>query len=289
MPKNLLPTELESFLSATYSSSVKYHDGVRERRKENIDSFLEINRKELKYNTFEHQILLYSTLWGEKIYIQYPGKESDESRKNPMPKDFRPKLEYADGTIMPDATFAHIWDILEKISKDYNGYLYLVAVMIFRMGYMYDYSKTNNLYERVALNMNNGKLVDSLLCDSINFNWHHLNISDDIWYTLNFLIRNIMAPNEQMISFEAFIKYIDLLLQNEDCKYFYIKTTDKKRKKPYNLENGRIQSCNSILLVLDYLRKNKSISELLGGFRRGVASFKVSEYSKVTNGIVKKI
>ena len=100
----------------------------KRKRKKNIASFLGISRDSLKYGVKEKRILLYETLKGEKIYIQYPGKES--TNKEPRPLDFRPELETVNGTFMQNITFGYIWDILDEIGRTHNGYLCLIAALI---------------------------------------------------------------------------------------------------------------------------------------------------------------
>ncbi len=68
-------TELRERLKIEYNKKDVLKESKRKRKK-NIASFLGISRDSLKYGVKEKRILLYETLKGEKIYIQYPGKES---------------------------------------------------------------------------------------------------------------------------------------------------------------------------------------------------------------------
>jgi hypothetical protein len=219
----------------------------------------------------------------EKIYIQLPGKES--RNPIPMPYDFRPKLECTDGSLAKDATFEDIWEILEKIGRIHNGYLCYVAALFFRMGYMYDYVKTCGSYNCLAIQMDGDKTLDVQFCAPTVLDWYHMDFSEDVWHTLNALINNVTISSGQEISFEAFIKYMDLLLQNEDCKYYYKKAI-LKNDGSYKLQNGRVPTCNSGLFVIDYLKGRNSFSALLGGFRYGVAKYSPDDYPVVTEGIV---
>jgi hypothetical protein len=280
--------DLESALRAFYSSSREFHADVRARRKENIISFLSINRNELLHRSLEHRLSLYETLCNEKIYIQYPGTES--IKNPPMPYDFRPKLLCADGTVMKDASFRDIWDVLGKIGNDFNGFLHLVAAILFRMGYMFEYTQSRNRYDCEALQIENGNIINTISCAPIDLNWHFIDFPSEVWFSLNNYIRNILPDVfGHDISFEAFVKYFDLLLQNEDCKYYYRNVTLEENDN-YNLKHGRVSTCNSNLLIIDYLKGRKSISNLLGSFisGRGVANYSVSNYEIVTDGIVIK-
>lgn len=285
MPQILPVPELKAALSAIYSREVL--NQAKTLRRANIDAFLAINRDGLQYASLEHRILLYTTLCGEKIYIQLPGKESAESNSNPMPKDFRPKLQCTNGFMMQDASFGFIWDILEEIGKQHRDYLSLVAALFFRMGYMFDYMNSHNRYECSALRINSDNIEDIRQIEPIDLNWNSIELSDNIWFSLNNYIGNIPISEGQSISFEALIKFFDLLLQNEDCKYYY-RNAIQNNNRNYTLKNGRTSTCDANLLVLYYLEGHCGISMILNKFQkaRGVPTFRKSDYHIVTDGIV---
>ena len=114
MARLLNTEELQEELSFGYSKVDVLPESKR-LRKYNVEAFNSLSREKLEYNKRERRLLLYTTLLGEKIYIQYPGKESDADRKQVMPLDFRPELQKADGEFIPDISFGDIWDILDKI------------------------------------------------------------------------------------------------------------------------------------------------------------------------------
>ena len=93
--------------------------------------------------------------------------------------------------------------------------------------------------------------------------------------------------NGQQISFEGFVKLVDLLFQNEDCKYYY-KNVVINQNQNYKYNNGRSNSSSANLLILNYLSGNVQLSDLLDSFQksRGVPRFRKSDYSIVTDGIV---
>ena len=126
---------------------------------------------------------------------------------------------------------------------------------------------------------------------SIGFCWNMIDFSDDFWYSLNDKIGDVEMFDGFMISFEAFIKYVDLLFQNEDCKYYYRNSVLAPRKDADMLKNGRNSSSDANLAILNYLQGNKKLSKLLNEFQkgRGVTSFRKSDYSVVTNGIITNI
>lgn len=108
-----------------------------------------------------------------------------------------------------------------------------------------------------------------------------------VWYTLNDKMGWINLGNNQVISFEGFIKLVDLLFQNEDCKYYYKNIVIDKKDK-YKLSSGRTNSSAANLFILNYLEGNVKLSKLLDAFQksRGVPMIKKSDYSVVTDKIV---
>lgn len=285
MPKLLANMELRERLKIEYNKKDVLKESKRKRKK-NIASFLGISRDSLKYGVKEKRILLYETLKGEKIYIQYPGKES--TNKEPRPLDFRPELETVNGTFMQNITFGYIWDILDEIGRTHNGYLCLIAALIIKEEYMYDYQMCNEQYESYIVDYENNKVSKD---SPLTLEWYKLNLDDDVWFTLNDKVGDIKINNNEVISLEAFIKFIDLLFQNEDCKYYYINKVEKGKVSTideYDLKNGRNSSGDANLAILSYLQKKKKLSDLLNEFQkgRGVTSYRKSDYSIVTDDIV---
>ena len=285
MPKLLANTELRERLKIEYNKKDVLKESKRKRKK-NIASFLGISRDSLKYGVKEKRILLYETLKGEKIYIQYPGKES--TNKEPRPLDFRPELETVNGTFMQNITFGYIWDILDEIGRTHNGYLCLIAALIIKEEYMYDYQMCNEQYESYIVDYENNKVSKD---SPLTLEWYKLNLDDDVWFTLNDKVGDIKINNNEVISLEAFIKFIDLLFQNEDCKYYYINKVEKGKVSTideYDLKNGRNSSGDANLAILSYLQKKKKLSDLLNEFQkgRGVTSYRKSDYSILTDDIV---
>lgn len=80
----------------------------------------EISSNTLVYEQNEEKLFLYKTADGEKIYIQFPGKESEAADNKKRPYDFRPKIETKDGTIIKDLVFADMWGIIEEINEGHH-------------------------------------------------------------------------------------------------------------------------------------------------------------------------
>lgn len=217
MPDILSNEELTKRLEADYSSKTINKESL-EKRRWNIEAFNALERKRLKYGKNEKRMLLYETLEGEKIYIQFPGKESVGTPE--MPLDFRPKVKLKSDEFATDLSFGAIWDILDDISKSHNAYLKYVAALFFRLGYMHEYKKVKGVYSCEEIEINRS---DERLCvlEDAGFEWYCIDLDENIWYTLNDKTGWINLGGGQKISFEGFIKFVDLLFQNEDCKYYY--------------------------------------------------------------------
>lgn len=283
MAKILSNDELVKFLLADYSAKTINKESLL-KRQWNIDAFNALDRKQMKYGKQEKRMLLYKTLEGEEVYIQYPGKESVENTK--MPLDFRPEVKLKSGEYAIDLSFGAIWDILDEISNSHNAYLKYVATLFFRMGYMHEYAKIKENYdcEIVKIKGTEERIEGK---EQISLEWYAIQLEDDVWYTLNDKIGWIKLGNGQEISFEGFIKLVDLLFQNEDCKYYY-KNVVIEKKDNYKLTNGRTNSSAANLFILNYLEGNVKLSKLLDAFQksRGVPGIKKSDYSLVTDKIV---
>lgn len=284
MPSMLSLDELKETLSYKYSNEVLQTSRVR--RAFNIDAFMGINREGLEFENKERRLCLHVTQYGEEISIQYPGKESLQAI--PMMYDFRPKVKLADGTMMDDFSFGQIWDVFEIIGKKYNEFLSFVSSIVYDMGYMQKYILENNTYEYEELYIENGRIKD-ITKGKENLEWYKIGLDEDVWFTLNDRIGLLELDNGQKVSIEAFIMMVDLLFQNEDCKYFYKKAVlDGDTNYRSQLKNGRNSSSHSNLYMLNYLQGNEKVSSLVNAFQkgRGVASFKKQDYSIVTNGMV---
>lgn len=281
MPSLISTTDLRKSLYMEYSRRILTES--RNKREQNINGFLAINRDGLKYESLERRLCLYTTLIGEKVYIQYPGKESEGQLPNP--NDFRPKLMMQNGQMMQDASFGFIWDIFDSIGKKHNDYLSFVATLFIRMQYLqeYEYVEDSYKYEEIEIDGNEETLFENGM---ETLKWNKLQISEDVWYTLNDRIGMIEIPQGE-ISFEGFIKLIDLLFQNEDCKYYYKQVIRNNQNFNWGT-TGRPNTVSTNLRVLRYLENKEKLSDLLNAIQkgRGVMSFPKADYSIVTDNMV---
>lgn len=284
MPNLLTIDELKDKLHVDYIANVVTE--AKQKREENINLFFEIDRKKLDYEKLEKRLQLYTTLSNEKVCIQYPGKESNETPKKPY--DFRPKLIMSDGEVMQDASFGFIWDLLDGISQRHNDYLCLVAAVFWYMGYMYEYAKTKDqcLCEIIEIDKPNEREMIKR-SGYVELEWWHLAFDDDIWYSLNNYIGMIPIDESHLISFEALMKFVDLLLQNEDCKYFYKKKILEK-KEDYNLQNGRTNTADANMAIIMYFEKRCSFSDIANKIQQGMGMprFRKADYHIVTDEII---
>lgn len=286
MPRLLSTEELKDRLTFEYNSREVLSESKR-LRKYNVLAFNALSREHLEYNKQERRLLIYTTQKGERIYIQYPGKESDIGRKEVMPLDFRPELQKADGEFIPDISFGDIWDILNDIGSEAKKYLPFVSAIFLHIGYMHNYENVNSDCEYIDLDITDKKEIGR---GFIKHNYYRLNLSEDVWYTLNDRIGDIKLDEQNRFSFEAFIKLVDLLFQNEDCKYYFKNVVIRGNDK-YNFDNGRTQSSEANLLILSHLEGHTRLSSLLNSFQksRGVPSYKKHDYTVVTDGMVFQI
>lgn len=280
----LSSSQLRETLKADYKPRQTNKEAV-EKRKHNIQSFNKINRTGLEYNKLEKRILLYETMNQENVFIQLPGKESAENPS--MPLDFRPKIQLQNGEFASDLSFGAIWDILDEIGKKLNSYLSYIAAIFFKLGYMHDYRHIKDDFKSFEVEIVDGNEIAENEVQKVNLDWYCLNIPEDVWYTLNDVIGMIDLGNGQTVSFEGFIKLVDLLFQNEDCKYYY-KNVIIKGDSNYKYANGRNNSSGANLLILNYLQGNVKMSKLLDAFQksRGVPQIKKGDYSTVTDKMV---
>ncbi len=289
MARTLNNNELTQALSFEYSKNTVLKES-RYLKLFNVHAFNSLSRQGLEFGDIERRLCLYRTQNNEKVYIQYPGRESTLSGDQHRPYDFRPELQMSNGDFISVASFGDIWDILSEIGKEQKSFLSFVASVFLRMGYMYDYAKQNGDYAYHDLACeNNPEIKDTGL---LNFEWYALNLDEDVWFTLNDRIGQIRLSDKEVFSFEAFIKYVDLLFQNEDCKYYYSNVIcGKYDDSNYKFETGRISSSGANLLIINHLEDNTKLSALLDSFQRsrGVPKLNKTDYNMVTNGIVTNI
>lgn len=258
-----------------------YNIGV-ERRLYNIESFSKLDKTGLEFDKIERKILLYKSSIGEKVFIQYPGKESKGNEFAKIrPWDFRPKLERLDGTIMDDLSFKNIWDDLIELEEVNKEVLEVLSSVFFRLSLMKDTILIKGNYEYQDFNKGTNIVVNS---GEIQLEWHRVKIQHDVLEYLNSKINDI-----QGVSIEAYIYYNDLLCQNEDCKYFYRDLIVNEKDK-WSDSVGRKNTYWTHLSIISFIKGLNSFTQIMDKFQRGrgVAPITLKELEDVTGGTIKK-
>ncbi len=234
----------------------------------NIETIKNLDRSGLEYQKLERRLLAYANKCGEKIYIQYPGKESNRDNK-PRPWDFRPKLIKSNGEMMDDLSFKMIWDdILDLHSRlDENNFRKLAAVF-FRMATMADHIRNSGDYEYYNFNTKDNSIVSR---GKVHMDWYiFLPEVTDYYDELSNEILKIRG-----VSLASYLVYNDLLAQNEDNKYFYRDVIE--RKGNWNGEIGRSNNLMTHASVMQYALGEISFSRILSNLMRGYGVAPISQ------------
>ncbi len=272
----ILPNEeLRRRVSVTIPRQAPYNT-TREQKLENIINFSALDRSGLEYGTTERRILLYETLTGEKVYMQYPGSESARDGNRKFPLDARPILQKADGTYLADMDFKKIWDIIDRLGQGHKADLDVLGTVFLRIAYMLEYQHCEKEYLCETIDAETGTVISS---EQLLFTWNALNLDADVLETLN--DRFCIAEG---ISLEGFLYYNDLLAQNEDCKYRHLQGDN------WNITTGRINNCLSHLTVISHLRDCIGISKLIDSFQRtGVAPLPQTRFDEACGNLVQRV
>ncbi|MBU4693920.1 hypothetical protein KQ878_03435 [Mycoplasma zalophidermidis] len=273
--KNLIIDYLKEYISNIKSKITK------NRKLFNINSFSQLDKTGLEFGKLERRLLLYETLENEKIYIQYPGKETKFTGDKARPWDFRPKLLNLNGEAMDDLAFPEIWNDLENLLRNKShGILAQIAALFYRTALLYDSILVHEKVKVETIDVINNSIKNVAYID---FDWYKVNIDNKIWETLNNSIGHIRG-----FSFEAYLLYNDLLAQNEDCKYFY--RAESVKNEPWKENNGRLNTFKTHISIIGYLNKKIKFYELMQKFQRGngLAVPTQNEIELITEGIIKK-
>lgn len=267
-------------LSHIYNSRID-NAIAKERQRENVSRFNEIDRKGLKYDELERSILLYETKYNEKIYIQLPGKESksNSDASKVRPYDFRPKLQFNNGWLK-DLSFKDVWDDISNIHKASNEALSVFAAVLVKMAFMCDYKLVKQSCPFGDIDLRTKKIVNS---GNIELQWYQPNFNQDIYDYLQEMLGNIRG-----ISIQAYLLYNDLLVQNEDCKYCY--RDEIINKKEWNYSTGRRNTIRTHLSVIEFVKGLIPFSEIMDRFTRGkgIAAMPIRDIPIVTDNIITK-
>jgi len=267
------------------------------RRTQNVEWVRSLPLDGLRYEDAELQIPLVETSFGERIVIQYPGKESLREN-NPNRWDFRPKLV---GREESDLTFEEIWDPLFddlksiRNSNDRKRIASILATLYYRIAYLADYQEIPESTYRVnRISASRGKLGEDRI--TLGSFWTYKPPQQAV------RVVSSVIPNWAGMSFEAFLHYNSLLAWNEDMKIRARfdkepepqNAGDKKSKKPQKWSasdpRGRINTLLTYIHVIGFIIDEVRPSTLLGGFtrQRGMSSASDSEVTRICASYVRK-
>ena len=268
------------------------------KRLHNIKWIADLERENLRYGIREVSLLMY-TLSDAKLYIQYPGKESvanPKKRDSSRPWDFRPKLLNTT-TEEPsrDLSFTDINESLENsirtISTSNKDILRILSLILYRMAFMIDHEQTEDtkLQCQVISNDSAGETYEK------EFSIPHYVYRPDA-ETIDSIATHI--PKLCNIPLLQFIHYLDLLVWNEDCKYYY-RALKKKgmepndfsvrvRKLPWINNIGRVNTLLSLINFIGVLTGDVRLSSLFAKFSRfGVSGISDEDIKKLSGGYIK--
>lgn len=261
----------------------------------NINAFLHINRDGLKNGELEKRLVMYKTLADEIIYIEYPGKEStktyvaQEVGNILNPNDFRPELHLQDGSITAKLSLVDISEALVEYAWNHDiETMQIMAAWIIRLAFMKGYKRVKLMHPSQLIYFN-GKnpQVGPVINDDI---------IDRFFLPMDIEMKNILAEWDKInlpsrhhetkleVSIEGFLYYLDILAQQEDCKYFY--TRKSKGIKAFDIGIGRINNLLTVVNVIDRLITNRPYGDIIGTMGRYVRPLKRSEFERVTGGLV---
>lgn len=260
---------------------IRYTNEMRaesfDKKLQNISSFSQLDRRGLRYGEVERRVLMREYPTGEKLYIQFPGKETVRE-KNPRPWDFRPKMQLADGGWLKDLSFKDVWDDLYTL-KDTNVDMGYVAMIFFRIAYMLDskYQSKTLPYEDID---QDGNVVGA---GTMTVGWNEYDPDESLFEGLEIPPKIIRG-----CSLLPYLAYNDYLAQNEDCKYYYRSKYEKSEN--WNGLTGRRNTLLTHMSVIAFIEGYLRFTEITDMFQRGmgVAPLTPKLWEEVTGGLVVK-
>lgn len=244
----------------------------------NINTFSKLDRSGLGYGEVERRLLMKEYSTGEKLYLQYPGKESARD-ENVRPWDFRPKLQLSNGEWLKDLSFKDVWDDLYAFKDGETDMPYL-ATLFFRIAYMLDSKKTTRIVTYEDIECATGKIMNT---GQVELTWYEYEPSDDV------IGDSLMFPKGMRgCSIYAYLAYNDYLAQNEDCKYYYRDTI--ANGKSWDTNTGRTNTLLTHMSVIAFMEGILRFTQITDMFQRGkgVAKLQTKYWEEVTGGRVTK-
>ncbi|MFC1961529.1 hypothetical protein ACFLWN_00555 [Chloroflexota bacterium] len=273
----------DSLLTKTQSPGQKSE--ASQKRAHNINWLFNLPKDALLYKSNVKQLLIHTTSAEERIFIQYPGKESAREGDKKRPHDFFPRVLTKTG-YAPDLSFWDIWRLLfeqlEPRKEAMKEEMRVLAALFYRMAFMIDHNPIdfNCTVNRIAYAADEMETETSSDEERLGSLFVY-QLPDSI---IDYFDGKIDCGG---ISFEAFLHYNNLLAWNEDCKYFY---RAQLKGKPWMNATGRINNLLTHISVLGYLVGELKTFDIFYKFSAGagVAPATSTEIQRITNGLVHK-
>jgi hypothetical protein len=275
---NLLKTKFQSPGQTSESSRKRYH---------NIQWAINLPREGLTYKRKVKQALIHTTEHQEKLYIQYPGKESARADNKNRPYDFFPMIDTPNGYIDDYASFWEIWRLLfeqlEPRKIELKDEIRMLAVLFYRMAFMVDHNfiEYPQISTREISYNNDGQvIVNQELLNDFPGVYEYQPPTEIIKYLSDRIVYG-------KISFEAFIHYNNLLAWNEDCKYYHRAIL---KAKPWAGSVGRINTLLTHVSILGLLLGELQNIDIFYKFATGagVAPVTNEEIQRISGGLITK-
>lgn len=294
-----ISTEIRSKLETKIQKPGKKSESTQ-LRMANIRWIEDLSREELSYEKKERQLLIHTTQLGERIFIQYPGKESRTHKKNGnerketaiRPWDFRPELYHPETNRRHiNMRFADFWAAVfesaeELIKTNKEEILRLFATLFYRMAFMLDHIKveTFRTQERDVIYERD---IEPRFSTEREKELSGLFKYDPNRQVLDCITK--ACPRWGEMSLEAFLFYNELLVWNEDCKYYYRETHVKDTISWIN-KKGRVNTLLTHIRILGYILGEVQLSDIFDGFARkqGISPASDDEVIRICRNFIKK-
>ena len=268
-------------------------------RLSNIKWIKNLSRKGLSCQEKERQLLIHTTSAGERIFIQYPGKESKKYQKNGKqrkesaicPWDFRPEL-YLSGNreCHKSMSFFDIWATIFETAKKLTEKnraktLRVFVILLYRMAFMLDHIELENFKTQardIAYRKNGKTKITHRFKITLPTQFKYKPNEQAVDYIAS------KCPRWGEMSLEGFLFYNELLAWNEDCKYYYKKIHTKDKTKWIN-KTGRVNTLLTHIRILGYMLGEVPLSDIFGGFvnGKGVSPASKDEIPRICGDFIK--
>lgn len=277
-----VPESIVNSLKIAFQSSSKT-SLCGKKRQFNIDFIASLDREGLQYGNKERLMLIYESPSGQKVYIQYPGKESRREGREARPWDFRPKVQLSSGQFLEDYDFGKIWFSVEKLSVDGDiseEELLLIAILFYRLAFMTNHKKTDGEFRFITKDILNKEILEENYSRCSLF----LPNLDEIAPALNYLNGFVETICGGM-TFDTFIMFNDLLALNEDAKYYY-RLKHVKEKNGWIGDVGRINNLLTFISIIGLITKKIHLSPFLQQMQFGVSPARRALLKDILNSYI---